>query len=257
MGIEAVSNSMLGLWFRCGIAFQYRYLEGMVIPPGIAARRGSALHKACDINHKQKIDTQEDLPLDSLQDAARDEYINLVKEEGVYIAPEDRTGKDRLLNEGLNEAISATAIYRDQIAPQIIPIETEIYYRDDVGLDLPVCGIIDVIDESNVEHDFKTSNRKKADSFFRTSTQPTFYLMLRNRIYGAHSFFRYHIITTGGVLQEVDVTRGNDDFKRLLIYIQMFIDSLKAGVFKPAEPGHWLCSEKWCGYSQICKYRQF
>src|SRR4030042_1399245 len=102
--MEAITQSMLGMFLRCAHQFERRYLRGEIIPPGIAARRGSATHKAAQLNHEQKLHTKEDLPLDHLQDAARDHYVQLIQEEGVFI-PKDQLGaKDQLLAGGLDAA---------------------------------------------------------------------------------------------------------------------------------------------------------
>ena len=69
--MEAITQSMLGMFLRCSHQFERRYLRGEIIPPGIAARRGSATHKAAQINLEQKLHSQADLPEDDLQDAAR------------------------------------------------------------------------------------------------------------------------------------------------------------------------------------------
>ena len=68
--IESIHQSMLGMWLRCGVQFERRYIREEVIPPGIAARRGTAVHKAAEINHKQKLSTGKDLPISDLKDAA-------------------------------------------------------------------------------------------------------------------------------------------------------------------------------------------
>ena len=95
---------MLGMFLRCAHQFERRYLRGEIIPPGIAARRGSATHQAARINHDQKLHSQEDLPLGDLQDAARDHYVHLIKEEGVFIPKDQVAEKDRLLAAGLHAA---------------------------------------------------------------------------------------------------------------------------------------------------------
>ena len=76
--METITQSMLGMFLRCPHQFERRYLRGEIIPPGIAARRGSATHKAAQINHEQKLHSQEDLPVGDLQDAARDHYVRLI-----------------------------------------------------------------------------------------------------------------------------------------------------------------------------------
>jgi len=252
--IKAISNSMLDLWLKCGEAFKFRYLEELKIPPGIAAHRGSAIHKATEINHKQKIDTEEDMPLDSLQDAARDEYVMRCKE-GVLIPPEDRPQKDKLLNEGLNDAISMTKSYKDEIAPQIMPAIVEKYMSEDFGFEYPICGIIDVIDIVNIKHDIKTCAKIKSAGWETKELQPTFYTLLRPPLNNIASKFKYHIITPQKV-QELETQRTATDINHLIKYIKVFMRDLKVGIFKPAELGHWFCSEKWCGYYPICKYKQ-
>jgi hypothetical protein len=64
--------------------FERRDLQGELIPPGIAARRGSATHKAPQINHEQKLHTQEDLPLGDLQDC--DTKVTPLSAEGITLA---------------------------------------------------------------------------------------------------------------------------------------------------------------------------
>ena len=145
--IDSIHQSTLGMWLRCGEQFSRRYLEGEIIPPGVAARRGSAFHKAAEINHRQKIVTREDLPAEDLKDAARDEFVRLVKEEGVYLTKEERPAKARLLNEGLNQAVSACEVYRKDVAPKIVPKEVERRYQDDIGVGLPLVGTVDCVTE--------------------------------------------------------------------------------------------------------------
>ena len=97
--IDAIHQSMVGMWLRCGEQFRRRYIENEILPPGIPARRGSAFHKSADTNHKQKISTGEDLPLGDLKDCASDEYKRLIRDEGVFIRPEKLPEKNALLNE--------------------------------------------------------------------------------------------------------------------------------------------------------------
>ena len=104
--MEAITQSMLGMFLRCPHQFERRYLRGEIIPPGIAARRGSATHKAAQINHEQKLHTHEDLPVGDLRNAARDHYVRLVKEEGVFISKDQLPEKEKLLTGTTRTALS-------------------------------------------------------------------------------------------------------------------------------------------------------
>lgn len=117
--MEAITQSMLGMFLRCAHQFERRYIKGEIIPPGIAARQGSSTHKAAQVNREQKLHTQEALPLDDLQDAALDHYVKLIKEEGVFIPKEQLAEKDQLLAGGREAAVRLTKLYREALAPAI------------------------------------------------------------------------------------------------------------------------------------------
>jgi hypothetical protein len=134
--IEAITQSMLGMFLRCPHQFERHYIVGEIITPGIAARRGSATHKAAQINHEQKLHTQEDLPLGDLQDAARDSYVTIIKKEGVFIPKDQIAEKDTLLAKGLDAAIRLTTLYRMSLAPAIQPFLVEEKMTMEAGLAL-------------------------------------------------------------------------------------------------------------------------
>ena len=59
-----ISVSALEMHQRCPKQYEFRYVEGMKIPPGIALIRGKAFHSGVAHNYKQKIESAKDLPLD-------------------------------------------------------------------------------------------------------------------------------------------------------------------------------------------------
>ena len=106
--IRSIHQSMINTWLRCGVQFERRYLLGDIIPPGVAARRGSAGHKGADLNARNMIEHDgQIMPLDSLQDAVRDEFVRLVKEERVFIPQAQLSAKNAILNDNLNQAVTA------------------------------------------------------------------------------------------------------------------------------------------------------
>ena len=96
------------MFLRCPHQFERHYLRGEIIPPGIAACGGSAAHKAAQINHEQKLHSQEVLPLSDLQDAARDSYVRMIRDEEVFIPKDQIAEKDALLAKGLDAVIRLT-----------------------------------------------------------------------------------------------------------------------------------------------------
>jgi hypothetical protein len=257
MMIKTIHQSHLGMFLRCPAQFERRYINGEIIPPGISARRGSATHKAAEINHKQKLTSRKDLELDSLQDAARDEYVRLVKDEGVFI-PKDQVGeKDTLLAAGLDASTRLTKLYHDSLAPKIQPILAEEYLTVDAGIELPLAGTIDVLTEDNWMPDLKTADKSKSSGEADNSLQLSFYSgLVANHTGKWPEKVSLEILVNNKEpkLQSLETSRGPEHWKNLLLRVQMMIAQINTGLFPPCDPGAWICTPKWCGYFDSCKY---
>ena len=255
--MKAITQSMLGMFLRCRHQFERRYLRGKIIPPGIAARRGSATHKAAQLNHEQKLHTKEDLPVGDLQDAARDHYVKLVKEEGVFI-PKDQLGaKDQLLAGGLDAAVRLTKLYRDSLAPAIQPALVEERLTLDAGLDLPIQGTLDVLTVDNWLPDLKTADKSKGAGEADHSLQLTFYAGLVAHATGKwpeRISLEILVNNKEPKLQSLPTKRDPEDWANLRLRIQLMLAQLRVGLFPPCDPGVWVCSPNWCGYFWTCKY---
>lgn len=255
--IKNIHNSHLSMMNRCPQQFERRYINGEIIPPGIAARRGSGVHKAAEINHVQKVASHEDLAVDTLQDAARDEYVRLVKDEGVFIPKDQVSEKEKLLAAGLDAATRLVKLYRDDLAPQIQPLFAEQFLTIDAGLELPIAGTIDVLTEDNWLPDLKTADKSKPEGEADNSLQLTFYAgMVANHTGKWPDKVSLEILvnTKEPKLQSLKTIRGPEDWQNLMLRVQLMIAQIKTGIFPPCDPGAWICSPRWCGYFQSCKY---
>jgi len=96
-----------------------------------------------------------------LEDAARDHYFKIIKEEGVFIPKDQVPEKDALLAKGLEAAIRLTQLYRQSLAPAIHLTLVEEKLTLDVGLALPLRGTIDVLTRDNRLPDLKTADKSK------------------------------------------------------------------------------------------------
>jgi hypothetical protein len=245
------------MWLRCGEQFRRRYIEGEVIPPGVAARRGSAVHKAAEKNHRYKMVAKADLPLEDLQETARDEYTRLVRDEGVFIPRDSLSEAEKLIAGGLDEAVMATKTYRSEVAHQIVPVQVEVTLEaNPYNAPLPLRGTLDVIEEGRIITDLKTMKRKDQEWADR-DLQPTFYSVLHWATTGHWpEQFKYHIIPPGKKALAFCMTtnRGVREGNILARYLQAFFKSLESGDFYPADPGHWVCNPEYCGYFLTCPY---
>jgi hypothetical protein len=255
--MEVITQSMIGMFLRCPHQFERRYLRGEIIPPGIAARRGSATHKAAQLNHEQKLHSQADLPVGDLQDAARDHYITLIREEGVFIPKDQLPDKDRLLAAGLDATVRLTKLYRESLAPAIQPLLVEEQLTCDAGLGLPLKGTIDVLTTDHWLPDLKTTDKSKGPKDADYSLQLTFYAGLVAHQTGAWPqkvSLEVLVNNKEPKLQSLATTRGPEDWTNLLHRVNLMINQIEIGLFPPCDPSAWICSPNWCGYFWTCTY---
>lgn len=254
-----VHQSELGLFLKCEMAHYFRFVQGLKIPPGIAARRGSGGHAANALNMELKIETRQDLPLEALQDTARDEIHRLCYDsaEGVFISKEDQReggGARAIIDKAKDEIANAMKVYHAELAPPIQPILVEESMQADFR-GYQIGGRLDTVSDG-VIHDLKIQGRKNQEWADR-DIQPTFYsLLFQARFNKPPDKFVYEQIIPNKtpVYAPLTTTRGERDFDLLERYLENFSAAIEKGNPKPADPHHWMCSPKWCGYWLICEY---
>ena len=262
--IEAIHQSSLGMALRCGEQFRRRYLEGDVIPPSIAAARGTGVHAANEANLKYKVVTGQDMPASDVLDAARDGYVKAFERSGgqVYLPREDWPAKKRLMNEGLGDALRCAEVYRSEVAPGIRPVSVEEPFHLDVGLALPLAGRMDYQEEP-VVGDLKTSASKWAEGRINEEIQPVFYSFVHEAERGIRPEFVYHILIarrgkngseTSAGYQEQRMTPTDGHYRALMARLRLFIRMIETGTYMPANPTSWWCGERWCGYWHTCPF---
>ena len=259
--IKALHQSSTNTALRCGEQFRRRYVEGEIIPPSIAAGRGTGVHKGNDANLKQKIQSKEDLPLSDIKDATRDGFLFAFRN-GVYVPREERSATKRLLNEGLNDALRCAEVYTEQVAPKIQPIAVEQKFLIKVqDLPLPLAGTMDY-QEKPLVGDIKTSTRTWAKDREKKEIQPIFYSLVHENEKGVRPTFRYDVLIarrgkngpTSTDYQELTVNPTDNDYMALFFKLRLVCDMIEKGIFVPANPTSWWCDEKWCGYWHTCPY---
>ncbi len=197
------------------------------------------------------------LPLSDLMDVVRDEYVRLVKEEGVFIPAEQKGEAKSLLNTGLNQAISSVQVYHSDIAPTLKPIAAEISITSDIGLSLPLSGRLDLVEFGRVR-DLKIRNSKRSIESARADLQHLVYDELYKAQYGEypaeHIYDEIVPLKTKCDYIPLTIEHSEHFFNRLKGYCLAFIRDLIAGIFRPCDPNHWQCTKDYCGYWTTCVY---
>ena len=261
--IDSIHQSMLSMALRCGEQFRRRYGLGEIIPPSIAAARGTGVHRGNRVNLEHKLIKGDDLPVDDVRDATRDGYVGAFERAGgeVFLPKEDRPAKKQLLNEGLNDALRMIELYHAEVAPGIHPVGIEEPFHIDVGLALPLAGQMDFFTVPEIG-DLKTTTKKWAEGQINQEIQPPFYCLAHEFIRKVRPRFDYHILIarrgktgpTSAELQEQSMVPTENNYRALLSKIKVFLKMVETGTFPPANPGAWWCDEKWCGYWASCPH---
>jgi hypothetical protein len=253
------SPAQLDLYLNCGEAYRRRYIERQIIPPGIALIRGSAVHAPAEVNHKQKRDSGVDLSEAELTAIAASAFDEKVKREGVELTREEKgIGAQKAIGQGKDGAVRLTKLYSKAVAPDIQPDLVE----ERVRIELPdspmdMVGVIDVTTKEKDIVDLKTSSKSKSKSEAETSLQLSWYAMAYRALTGTDPrSVRLEVLvdTATPKHQRLETTRTRRDYEVLVNRVNTAMGGIKAGVFVPANAGHWLCSRKWCGFAPTCPY---
>lgn len=254
--ISSIRQSMLNLYCHCQEAFRRRYLENEIIPPAIAMATGTGVHRAAELNHRQKISSGMDLSIEEIQEAAAEGFIAEVEDKGVYFSGSAQELKKEL-GEAEDLSIKLARSYAQRIAPRIMPVAAELTLQaQHPDLAVPFSGTVDVVAEDNVCLDLKTARVKWRSGKEHETVQPAIYKWLLAEETGGNYAFGFHVLAYNGDTQYVPVESGEHEMAYVVNIARALLNSCKTGVFMPAVPGHWMCNQKFCGYWYGCKVRK-
>lgn len=254
-----LSPSSIDMFLRCGEQFRRRDILKESIPPGIAMLKGRAVHKAAEVNNRQKIESGVDLPESDLVDAATTEFDTAIKADGLGLSVEENAiGATKVVGQAKDASVSLTRVYRRLVAPAISPVLVEEFVRVELATaSHDLLGKLDVVDAQGRVRDLKTSGRKKSQADVDESDQLTYYDMAVEKLTGKPS---------AGVVMDVLVETKVPDVQMLTSFrtardrevylskLNAVLGGIKAGIFLPATPGHWVCTQKFCGYWNTCPF---
>ena len=258
MSVEAIRQSTLNMLFRCGIQFQYRFEKGIIIPPGISARRGTTVHTTSQATHNHKLLKGVDLPVDYMEDLAADTYRRLVLDRGVYIPKSEYFERKRLIGEGLDSAVRLSRLYAQKVAPMIQPwlVERTVIV-DFEGIELPLEGTIDLVEVNSHLRDIKSAAKSYNQAAADCSLQLTQYNVMFYLTFGywpPATSLMVLVDLKEAKFQEIHTIRTAACLEPYKKRVALAIKCIKSGIFLPTNPDNWWCTEKWCGYWQMCPH---
>lgn len=255
-----ISPTQVELYLKCGEAYRRRYINREVIPPRIALIKGTAVHKgAAEHNFKQKLKTHRDLPARKLIDSAVATFDDRVKHDGVMLQPDEKTvGKRKALGQARDSVVRLAGLFAGQVAPKYQPKYVESEQRIELEAsprDL-LCKV-DLITKPNEILELKTGtkslNQAKVDGLMQLTFESLTYKALHKQ-QPKRIILEQMVDLKSPKVLTFKTNRTREDYVALVNTINAAITGIEAGQFKPASPGAWWCSAKWCGYHATCPY---
>jgi len=233
----SISYSKITTYRMCGLCYYYRYIKKKIMPPSISQLTGSVFHKTYQFNFKQKMLTNKDMPVKDLVDYYKREFDThkqdlwwpkSVEEKEVFYEIAQNL-RPLLVEELMPVIVSGKETFKIWLKP-------DLFVKDDVI-------------------DYKISKRKKDFDF----NQLLLYSLAYQQKYGKKpdrlTFFRLIYTKTQEKFQ-VSTIDGKVEAQPtiLLNEVNLVLKGIKNGLFYPAPPDHWLCSERYCQYYEECPY---
>lgn len=248
--LDHLSYSSISSYLYCGASWRFKYIEKIKTPTSPELVTGSAFHETVEKfiagghqgnlldmwneNWKKQIEGQEV----DWGTSTPEHHCN----EGVRI----------LSSPDIQKGILSIKAGFDDNGPRI---ERKIELRVP-GVPIPIIGFIDIITDSGVPADFKTSKSSWSADKALNETQPLFYLAALNQAGIQTPGWRFrHFIFVKTKTPQFQVLEHVHNPGQLMWLFQMIRNAwraIEAGVF-PENPTGWLCSPGWCNYWSLCR----
>lgn len=242
-----LSASRVNMYEKCPAQFLFcYYLEGYA-PPGAAAVLGSSFHAGIEVNYRQKVETEEDMPVEDVCDAFSDDF-NERRHGGRWFSDE-KPGAFKDQGVGLIRA------YQKNIAPIVMPesIERWLGIHFD-NYDWSFRGRADILTKDGILIETKTTGRRPSQPMKPHVLQATAYsagiLANDGKIPKTRIDYIVKNKTPITVSHPLDVTDGHINF--FLGQIARVAHAIENDIFFPVRSGT-LCSHRWCGYASMCE----
>ena len=248
LGPETISVSQINLYLTCSLKYRFQYIDRLprlTVPENLAF--GSAIHAAIEWLHKERKRGRTP-PLDEvLRVFEADWNAQFVDQPRVEDEPHLIMKGKELLARYYHEApdkVRESELHFQ--LPLINPTTGEV-------LDLPLRGVIDLVQEDDTIDELKTSKKKFALEALPDNVQLTAYSYAFEKLYGRppKELRLINLIRTKNPDIDVQITwREARDYERLFNLGKEVRKGIRNGVFIPNR-GCWMCSD--CEYLPDCR----
>ena len=251
MAMDHLSKSQISLYFECSLKYRFRYIDELPIPfksSGLAF--GSCIHSSIEWFHKQKM-RGNDVSLEKFfQILKADWYSQKADTDILY---KDGETEDLLLLKG-KEIVS---LYFERAVEKVVaaeyPFEVPmVNLGNGETLDIPLQGIIDLIEADDGIVEFKTGAKAMSCQEVQNNLQLTIYA------YAYQMLFKKKPKTLKIVnliknktpkMEIIETQREQKDFQRLFLLTKEVLKGIRSHVFYPRYS--FFCKD--CEYADYCR----
>jgi putative RecB family exonuclease len=242
------SFTQVNMFLRCAMQYQFRYVEGLKVPPSGAMTLGWAVDDGLSENYRQKIVTHEDLVVSDVV-GLYEEAFDGRKDETDWRDDDPGVLKD--------EGVGLVKVYYDEVCPTVQPVEVQetVHVTLD-GIEKDFVVIPDIIDDREQIRDIKTSAKSPAKGALDKDMQPTAQALgyrVKNEKPEKNIRFDWAVRTKKPKVVSLETARTEEDIGAFLWRIGQVNAAIEKEQFFPTNPTNWWCSEKWCGYWFQCE----
>ena len=254
-GGDHISFTQMLMWLRCQRQWALRYLRGVRVPPPGAVVVGEAAHWAlAHINTNLAAYGAVPPPAE-----AAEVYVSIFDD----LAPTATWGEDDDPSGARDAGALAVATYAAEHAATIVPagedaVEEEVRALLP-GSDIPVVGRVDVR-TSDAVVDYKASRKRVSGAPTDVRLQLDVYAWAysQNGIHIPRRTVCYLVVGRKPEVIIYDLPPLTDEERRgwlrtMARVREAMVQAQRTGLFMPALPGSWWCTQRWCGYWDSCQ----
>ena len=250
-----LSVTQIGTFIKCPKQYEFRYVKGIISPPQARMAEGTAIHKAMEAGHQERMVSGTTAPLDVLMDAHNDAWKNAKSRIEVW----DEESPESLI---LKRARVFLTQYHQYYLPHIDPLGVEKRFWALVDDNIPVLGYIDLIakdsnpklrhqdDPAQEVVDYKVVAKTISKGEIDGNLQLTMY----SHATGIPRVrFDMFVKTKTPAVKSLSSIRTSKDWRWAQRVFTDIGHAISTGVFPPTLPTEWSCTKKWCGYYDLCR----
>ncbi len=264
--VRKLSCTQLGMFMRCPRQYEFRYIQGIKVPPAGVMIQGSCYHETVAKEFALQISGKKGLTKDDAGDVFNESWKKFT---GSGYVP-DETSKeredfdkvdwgDKNPEELKDEGIVLSQLYTGTIAKVTKAKKVEYTLDGHIG-GVPFIIVIDLVTDKQV-NDHKLKSKKFSYSDLTHELQPLAYTL--PAYLGMEGFpgdFGYHLALKQKVpkiltpLSDPDllIRPTTGDYQWFTDIVISCNGAIQTGIFYPA-PNGWHCTPKFCGYWSMCR----